>query len=130
MIATWIIAALAVLAAPAWQDDAVPERSVQVRTVDEVAAGRCLNGLVGIRGVQMRCVVDAQGRPSDCEILNPSPAITRRASVFRCMASKMQATYEDGTPAEGQTVFLNLGGRTYLSSEELRRDREAERAGQ
>lgn len=121
---TMLLAFLA-LAAFAPQTPEPSDQRQLLGTHDETAMGRCLDGMVGFSDVQMRCVINAEGQATNCEILNPTPRIMRREYVFQCMASKMHFTFSDGSSTEGQTVTFGLGGRTVLSEEELRRERAA-----
>lgn len=88
------------------------DRSYVMQNIDRRAAERCIGNLVGITGVRMQCTVAEDGSATDCEILNPSPAVLRHQRVFHCMASHMTFTYRDGTPAAGYRVRLNLGARS------------------
>lgn len=125
MFTPWLIGVLAATAFSVVQDSGTVPVDPIIQTADPDAMGRCLNGLAGFRRVQVRCVVDGEGLGRDCEVLNPTPAVMRREYVFQCMASKIRFTYPDGSPAEGVTVHINLGGRTVLGEGELDRERRA-----
>lgn len=109
------------------QDDAEPESGYRTitRTVDQAAAGRCLNGMVGF-SLTMQCLVGTDGRPEACAVVNPTAASRRHDRVFQCMASNMRFHYEDGSAAVGENVSFRLGGRTWQTDIEYDRARKGQ----
>ena len=118
---------LAGLPGAQWQDEAERESGHRTitRTVDQAAAGRCLNGMVGF-SLTMQCLVGEDGRPEACAVVNPTAASRRHDRVFQCMASNMRFHYEDGSAAVGENVSFRLGGRTWQTDIEYDRARKGQ----
>lgn len=127
IVALWLVSGAVGVGAQDQGTAADLEFAPLVQTIDSAAAGRCLNGLVGFSGVRLQCVVDADGTPGQCELINPTRTVQRYERVFRCMASRMKVTYADGSPAVGRTIEVSLGGKTAMSDDEYQRLRNAER---
>lgn len=102
-------------------------RAITSTVVNQRAASLCLNGMVRFNNVRLLCRIDGEGRPGQCEIIDPTPALQRRERVFQCMAAQMRFTYEDGAPATGEEVEVVLGGQTTLTEDEYQRLRQEER---
>jgi hypothetical protein len=113
--AHWLVGSLitVLMASPIMPRQDVGTAQPVVISQDRSAAARCMrNGPHGFRNVRMTCTLDAEGRPSDCELVNPTPALARRERVFQCMASHIRWGRPDGQSPAGAVVRITLGGTT------------------
>lgn len=104
-----------------------PQREM-VRTYDFDHASRCMGNMIGFRNVMLKCVVGADDRLGECELVSDSDAARRHRRVFFCMAGAVRVRYADGASAAGEEVRFIVNGNGMSTEREFEAARRAAEA--